>query len=137
MCEIIRKNGGKVIYLTDLLIQTYDHVSAKDKKMFKDKYVDEIVYITHIKKLNNKPIPKQYKDHIRKYLDTLSTKDMIFKMIQGITTYDLNLALQRGDFIAPAMSNLYFMRDTISMIGNGINIHHMKYKVRDRESLLT
>jgi arginine deiminase len=135
MVKIIKENGGKVIYYTDLIIDTYNKVDKEKKTIFKDKFVDEIVNISHDKKLDGKPIDSKIKKLVREYLDTLEVKDMVFKMIEGITTEMLGLEKRYGNYIVPAMPNLYFMRDTFSMVGNAINIHHMKYKVRDRESL--
>jgi arginine deiminase len=138
MVNIIKKNGGKVIYITDLLIQTYNAVDKKTKNMFIDKFVNEIVQISNDKKINGKPVSNNVKLAAKKYLQKQkNTKDIIFSMIEGITSKQLKLSLSNGEFVVPAMSNMYFMRDTISMIGNAINIHHMKYPVRDRESLLT
>jgi arginine deiminase len=58
-------------------------------------------------------------------------------MIAGITTYDLQMGMERDILVTQPMPNLYFTRDTFSSVGNGIVISSMKYPVRKRETLFT
>lgn len=57
-------------------------------------------------------------------------------MMAGITKYDLGIKADK-ELIVDPMPNLYFTRDPFASVGNGVTIHYMRYKVRQRETLFS
>ncbi|MBZ4212888.1 arginine deiminase [Mycoplasma sp. U97] len=128
-CKILKNNGVKVIQLTDLVAQTYKISSKKNRELFIERWLNESE-----PKLESRfrPIIKNYLSKIEK----VSIKKMIKTMMAGIHKREINVECDR-DLIIDPMPNLYFTRDPFASIGNGIALHHMKYVVRQRETLFS
>jgi arginine deiminase len=62
-------------------------------------------------------------------------KLLIRKLIEGISYLDL-MKGGKKDYITEPLDNIYFQRDGYASIGNNVSIHHMKYNIRNRETLI-
>ena len=85
-------------------------------------------------------------DALVEFLSSMSRKDMIDKIIEGVRlsdievkTPDLQSVSENKDwpFVMDPMPNAYFTRDPQACIGNGISINKMTFAARMRESLIT
>ncbi|MBE0700574.1 MAG: arginine deiminase [Acholeplasmataceae bacterium] len=123
-------HGIEVVYLTDLVAQSIEPISLK--KRFVEQFMNE-AHVTH------PTTRKRLFDH----LISLETKAMISKMMAGISKNDLPAYRNRSlkdhikdyPFITDPMPNLYFTRDPFSVIFNGVSIHKMYSKTRERETI--
>lgn len=123
--NILRKHDVEVVELADLVADTYEFASNKAKKEFLLQWIKEA----------EPKISETNKDKVFKYLTSFTkTRDMIDKMMAGITSRELNVR-SKNELIVDPMPNLYFTRDPFSTIGNGVSINKMKYKTRQRETI--
>ena len=125
--QILKNEGVNVVELTDLVTETYDLVDAKTKEKLLDEFVDD----------SEPALTPELKDAVKKFLKARkSTREMIEYMMAGITKYDLKIEA-KNELIVDPMPNLYFTRDPFASVGNGVTIHFMRYKVRQRETLFS
>lgn len=125
--QILKNEGVNVVELTDLLTETYDLVDAKTKEKLLDEFVDD----------SEPALTPELKAAVKKFLKARkSTREMIEYMMAGITKYDLKIEA-KNELIVDPMPNLYFTRDPFASVGNGVTIHFMRYKVRQRETLFS
>ncbi|TPR54657.1 arginine deiminase [Metamycoplasma neophronis] len=122
----LKKNNVNVVELTDLVTETYELASEEAKaKLIEDFLAD-----------SDPVLSTEEAEAVRKFLTSRkSTREMVEFMMSGITKYDLNLMSAERELIVDPMPNLYFTRDPFASVGNGVTIHYMKYKVRQRETL--
>ncbi len=136
--EAMRKEGVEVVYLEDLVAETYDQVDEATKKEFLSQFIKE-AGIPEISSLYGR---------LMEYLTSISdTKEMIIKMMEGIMFKDIenikssheSLAEMVFDdyFLTQPMPNLIFTRDPFASIGLGISLHSMKRETRKRETLFS
>ena len=123
-CKILTQNGVEVVYIEDLLLETWNSVTDKERDLFIKKYISE-----------SKVKDKKLEQKIFNYLKSRSAYGVFDSMIAGITTYDLQIGKERDILVTQPMPNMYFTRDTFSSVGNGIVVSSMKYPVRKRETL--
>lgn len=123
----LKKEKINVVELTDLVTETYDLVDQKTK----DKLIDEFLE-------DSEPVlTAELKAIVKKFLKSFKeTRKLIEVMMAGITKYDLGIKADR-ELIVDPMPNLYFTRDPFASVGNGVTIHYMRYKVRQRETLFS
>lgn len=123
----LKKEKINVVELTDLVTETYDLVDQKTK----DKLIDEFLE-------DSEPVlTAELKATVKKFLKSFKeTRKLIEVMMAGITKYDLDIKADR-ELIVDPMPNLYFTRDPFASVGNGVTIHYMRYKVRQRETLFS
>ena len=122
--QILKNEGVNVVELTDLVTETYDLVDAKTKEKLLDEFVDD----------SEPALTPELKAAVKKFLKARkSTREMIEYMMAGITKYDLKIEA-KNELIVDPLPNLYFTRDPFASIGNGVTIHFMRYKVRQRET---
>lgn len=84
------------------------------------------------------------REALRAYLDSLPPNELVEVLIGGITTDALPEGLPQSleEHVRPfailtqPMPNLYFMRDPLTVMGNGVAINRMATAVRQRETLL-
>ncbi|KAF2955613.1 arginine deiminase [Marinitoga sp. 38H-ov] len=128
--EVLRTNGVHVEYVTDLL------ATALSEKNVREHFVDEYLNLSEVK---NEYILEALKD----YLLSFDTKGMINKIVGGVRINEFNLKkenfstkvrLNKQFYLLP-LPNLYFQRDPVAFVGNGIVINKMMTKARRRESL--
>ena len=125
--QILKNEGFNVVELTDLVTETYDLVDAKTKEKLLDEFVDD----------SEPALTPELKAAVKKFLKARkSTREMIEYMMAGITKYDLKIEA-KNELIVDPMPNLYFTRDPFASVGNGVTIHFMRYKVRQRETLFS
>lgn len=125
--QILKNEGVNVVELTDLVTETYDLVDAKTKEKLLDEFVDD----------SEPALTPELKVAVKKFLKARkSTREMIEYMMAGITKYDLKIEA-KNELIVDPMPNLYFTRDPFASVGNGVTIHFMRYKVRQRETLFS
>ena len=134
--QALRDNGVEVVYLEDLMadvIALSDSVRAKFIKQFMDE-----AGINTLK----------YKQLVGNYLNSIKDpKDLVLKTMEGIQVgeiynekrdFEKTLVdvIQNPDkFIAAPMPNLYFTRDNFASVGEGIDLHRMYSKTRNRETI--
>lgn len=123
----LKKEKINVVELTDLVTETYDLVDQKTK----DKLIDEFLE-------DSEPVlTAELKATVKKFLKSFKeTRKLIEVMMAGITKYDLGIKADK-ELIVDPMPNLYFTRDPFASVGNGVTIHYMRYKVRQRETLFS
>ena len=125
--QILKNEGVNVVELTDLVTETYDLVDAKTKEKLLDEFVDD----------SEPALTPELTAAVKKFLKARkSTREMIEYMMAGITKYDLKIEA-KNELIVDPMPNLYFTRDPFASVGNGVTIHFMRYKVRQRETLFS
>lgn len=125
--QILKNEGVNVVELTDLVTETYDLVDTKTKEKLLDEFVDD----------SEPALTPELKAAVKKFLKARkSTREMIEYMMAGITKYDLKIEA-KNELIVDPMPNLYFTRDPFASVGNGVTIHFMRYKVRQRETLFS
>lgn len=124
--KILKDNGVKVIQLVDLTAQTFDKAPIKVQDEFIEQWLDEAEPVLDI----------ETRSKVKKYLKSFKTKEMIKKMMAGITAKELKIN-QKEPLIVDPMPNLYFTRDPFATTGNGVTINAMKYKTRKREVIFS
>ncbi len=130
-CDILRKRGVEVVYLTDMLAESL--VDSEVKNEFLREFLSEAGIRDH-KRL----------DIAIDYFNQMSTKNMVEKMIAGLRKSELkgNYRKSLGDylesdypFLIDPIPNLYFSRDAFAAIGRGVSINKMATITRNRETL--
>lgn len=127
----LQQNGIETVYVTDLVTESLQDREVKEK-FIKDYICEAGIY--------NKP---QY-EIIKGYFKSMSTKEMVDKMIEGIRKSEICCKTQRKlidyldncyPFLIDPIPNLYFTRDPFSCIGNSVSINAMSTNTRRRETL--
>ena len=81
---------------------------------------------------------KNMLDNVHNRLKELT--DSIDKMMAGILFEEIGMKSQKSgskvkDLVVDPMPNIYFTRDPFASVGNGVTLHKMKYKTRQRETI--
>ncbi|MGL5204870.1 MAG: arginine deiminase family protein, partial [Metamycoplasmataceae bacterium] len=126
--KILEKEGVEVVQLVDLISETYDLSSKEVRNNFLENWLDEVE-----PKIINSTIREKIKDYI---LSKKNTKKLIALLMSGITTKELGIEFEH-ELIVDPMPNLYFTRDPFASVGNGVTVHKMKYKTRQRETIFS
>ncbi len=132
--NILRKEGVEVVELADLSAEMY----KKLKPDLKDKFIDQW--------LDEAPLKdKTLRNKVKSYLNSISKekngiRKMIDKMMAGILFEEIGMKSQKSgskvkDLVVDPMPNIYFTRDPFASVGNGVTLHKMKYKTRQRETI--
>ncbi|AWG43185.1 arginine deiminase [Candidatus Borreliella tachyglossi] len=128
----LRSNGVEVVYIEDLISET---ISACDQ--IKDKFISQFILESGIRTENK---TKALKD----YFYNMPIKDMISKMIAGVTRAELKsyksdslnyLVNSEYPLITDPMPNVLFTRDPFASVGNGVTINRMRTRTRRRETI--
>ncbi|MBN0970645.1 arginine deiminase [Mycoplasma phocoeninasale] len=123
----LKKNNINVVELTDLVSETYDMVSKEKQEKLIEEFLED----------SEPVLSEEHKELVRKFLMGIkSSRELIQYMMAGITKHDLKIESDR-ELIVDPMPNLYFTRDPFASVGNGVTIHYMRYKVRQRETLFS
>lgn len=129
--EILRNKNIEVLYLEDLATESIVNDDIKEE------FINEFIKEAGINSAKKHEI-------LEYYLKSLTTKEMVSKMIAGIRKLEIinnektNLIDFLKDdypFITDPMPNSYFTRDPFSTIGSGVSIHKMYSITRSRETL--
>ncbi|MDO4806628.1 MAG: arginine deiminase [Coriobacteriales bacterium] len=138
--RMLREEGVEVIYIEDLLTQTLE-TSPWLRRQFRDDYVRE-----------SGLAGARTMEAVRERLDAIEdTRSFVNKVICGVRRDELDLGnagareladlvgtSQSGnpDLVIDPMPNLYFTRDSFTIVGNGVNLNSMNSLTRRRETLL-
>ena len=121
--KALQKEGVKTLYLEDLAAESIEKEDIKEK------------FITQFLKESSLKSKKDY-DTANRYLHELTNpKDLILKTMEGISYYETGDRSIRKDMMILPMPNLYFTRDSFACIGHSVSLNHMRYKVRNRETI--
>lgn len=137
--RMLADEGVEVLYLTDLVSEALDAFPGS-KNAFIERYLKEAdVFGAAIKEL------------VSAYLHAIpSTRGLVEACIAGIRLNDIDLdgtalstladsvmadRCRRTGIVVDPIPNLYFTRDTFSVIGHGVSLNSMRTKTRKRESL--
>ena len=124
--------GVKVVYLVDLMKEVLD-LSNDIRNEFINQFVNE----ANIHSVTLKEVTIEYLKNIK------DNKELILKTIAGIKKTDIpsysvrTLTDHVEDylFIADPMPNLYFQRDPVASIGEGVSLNKMYSIARSRETI--
>ena len=129
--QTLRDQGIEVIYFEKLAAEAL--ADEKIRHEFLERMIAESGYIAGATK-----------EALMEYLGSMNVQDMVNKIIEGVRIEDVEIKnpdLQSlsedtdWPFLMDPMPNAYFTRDPQASIGNGISIHRMTFKARQRESL--
>lgn len=129
--QLLGEQGVEAVYLEDLVAEalTDDHI----REQFVGEYLQD-AGIRGSKRLGR----------MTEYFMGFSTKNMVLKMMAGVRKSEIygygkkNLTdFLEGNypFVIDPMPNLYFTRDPFACIGNGVALHRMYSRTRNRETL--
>ena len=130
-CDLLRKNGAEVDYLTDLVTESLTEPEIREQ--FIREYIAEAG-------IRGEKRTAMMLDYFR----SMTTKNMVEKMMSGVRKSEIrgygkkNLTDYLDDyypFVLDPIPNLYFTRDPFAAIGNGVSIHRMHTVTRGRETL--
>ena len=130
--EIMRGQGGEVVYLEDL---TADVLKNPEKK---EQFVREFI-------AEGGASAAKVRDQLYDYLMKISDeKELVLKTMSGIRASELNVKMscplvslvkKESQFLLDPIPNLYFTRDPFACIGNGVSLNRMYSRTRRRETL--
>ena len=133
----LRKEGVEVVYTADLAA-----AAIKSSEEAKREFVNELVADSGV-------FVGKYKDALVEYFLSFDEENIIKKAMHGLTLAEVGtnifgaskrlgaLKPTEVQFITHPMPNLYFARDPMATIGNGVAISHMRYAARNRETIFT
>ncbi len=133
--RVLKENKVEVVYLEDLMSEV-----IKTNPNIREKFIKQYIEEANIG-------TKKYKDLAYKYLSNIEDpKKLVLKTMEGIRigeidpNYEKKVNLidyleDREDIIISPMPNLYFARDNVAPVGNGVVINHMHTDVRNRENI--
>ncbi|HJP81472.1 MAG TPA: arginine deiminase [Candidatus Saccharimonadales bacterium] len=131
--QVLRDHDVEVLYLDQLAAE------AVADPLVKAQFITELL---HASKQGDAKVT----DALHDYLSSISTADMIRKVMAGVRKNELTihssgnkqlheLLASSYPFYLDPMPNLYFTRDPAATIGNGLTINRMHWPARRRESL--
>ena len=134
LAEILRSEGVEVVYLTDLVSEALDAGGPAAREAFLKQFIKEAGVSS----------PKMAEE-CYKYLNSFeSNSEMIRKCIAGTDISEIEGLSELSDFYRtddPSMMlldpipNIYFERDPMATVGNGVTIHKMWSGTRSRETI--
>ena len=132
--DMLRDCGVKVRYLDELMTQTLDADPSLREPFIEDS----------IRQAGS--TAQGYHEAVREYLNSIPDNlSLVRQIISGVPRKDVfpggthhlaDLITEEVDFIIPPMPNLYFTRDSFTIIGHGVALHHMNTEIRNREVIL-
>ena len=132
--RLLEEQGTQVVYLEDLMTE----VLERDPSLVRP-FLYQWLSEGNIK-------TSRWQDRLYRYLiDHYQGKDLVLKTMEGITlkelgdnikTYSLQDRIAPPDeLIVDPMPNLYFQRDPLASVGDGIFLPKMRYPTRNRETI--
>jgi arginine deiminase len=132
--KVLTDHGAEVLYYDKLTAEALadDEVKAK--------FVKDILH-------SSKQASRRVSAALYDYLMGLDTLEMVNKVMAGIRKDEIKISTENSasledmvgsvglPFYLHPMPNLYFARDYIASIGNGVTINHMCFPARKRDSL--
>lgn len=138
--QILRDEGVRVLYVEDLLRETLDANPG-----LRVRFTDDFLRESGVAGVRTRAAVRERLD------DIADTGAFVSKCIAGIRRDELDLtrpgSLELADIVGTAQSgnpelvvdpipNLYFTRDTFTVIGHGVSVNSMYSETRRRETLL-
>jgi arginine deiminase len=122
--KVLEDNGVEVLYIEDLTSEAIKDIAVKEA------FLHQVINESEV---TDNGIMKE----LKRYLNSLSDKDMIDKIIAGIRKKEIGLSEENDEypFIMEPMPNLYFTRDPFASVGRGITLNSMKNFIRHRETI--
>ena len=134
--KALRDNGVEVVYLEDLMtdvIKQNKNIKIKFIRQFMDEAgINTIKYRTMVE--NYLMAIKDPKAFVLKTMEGIQVGD-IPKKVRDVEKTLVDLINTPDKFIAEPMPNLYFTRDNFASVGEGIDLHRMYSKTRNRETI--
>jgi arginine deiminase len=136
--RLLREAGAEVLYLEDLLAEAIAAAPAEARDKLLADYIDE-------SGLKSERLRKACGEFLASITDP---KELSLRLLRGIRSCELEIPanatqtleeLDGGELpytLIDPMPAIYFSRDTFATIGNGVSIHHMYQRNRNREPLL-
>lgn len=129
----LQKAGVQVLYFTDLLAESLRDRTVREN--FLSRYILEIDF----------PSPERNRSVMEFLTGIDDLQELCGHLIAGLTldtfpdlsAQTLTDLSDESIILTQPMPNLYFMRDPLTVIGEGVSIHRMYTRVRNRETLLT
>ena len=134
LAELLQANGIEVVYLTDLAAEALDAGGDSARAEFLNQFIEEAG-------INSPNMAAKCYAFLNSFE---SNQDMIRKCIAGtdiseIVSHDnlsgFYLAGNETGLLLDPIPNIYFQRDPMSTIGNGVTVHNMWSETRTRESI--
>ncbi|MBU1142267.1 MAG: arginine deiminase [Firmicutes bacterium] len=132
--DTLRKQGVEVLYLTDMIteaLEAHPEVICN----FVNAFIEESKIKSHT-----------IKTGLYQYLTSLTIRQMILKMIEGIRIHEITLGKKNSimdmledeyPFYTDPIPNILFQRDPFSSVGNGVAIGKMYMQARQRETIFS
>ena len=135
--DTLRGAGAEVVYLEDLVAETFDAVPGT-REEFTAQYIEE-------SGVSGRNMPRV----VREKLDSIEdTREFVLKTMAGLTKREVDLPLgsrttldgivaaeTEPNLIIGPMPNLYFTRDPFSVVGNDVALMRMFSDTRNRETI--
>ena len=131
--DVLRKQGVRVLYLSELTAQTLSQSDALRRQ-----FVNDFIHRSGC-------VADSYREALTELLlDLPDAGSLVLKTMVGVRFDELplhagrSLASMRSDrthFILEPIPNLYFTRDPFACIGSGVSLHHMYSATRNRETI--
>lgn len=131
--QILRENGAEVVYLEDLVAESFDQNPGLRDEFLKQFIEEAGVY------------NKGHQDLLFSYLNQIKdNKEFVLKTMEGVTLSELDIkksgsladyVSDSSDLIMKPMPNLYFTRDPFASVGNGVVLNKMYSETRNRETI--
>ena len=134
LAELLQTNGIEVVYLTDLVAEALDAGGDSARAEFLNQFIVEAG-------INSPNMAEKCYAFLNSFE---SNQDMIRKCISGTDISEIEskdnlsgfyLAGDETGMLLDPIPNIYFQRDPMSTIGNGVTIHNMWSETRTRESI--
>jgi len=132
--KILTDHDVEVLYIKDMVVE-----ALNNHPEVKSNFINQFIEESHI-------MSKSVKSAIYEYLDSLSHKLLIEKMIEGIRTNEItaknrisimDMLEDEYPFYTDPMPNILFQRDPFSSIGSGVSINKMFTDTRQRETIFS
>ena len=132
--EVLRSEGVEVVYLTDLVAEALDAGGPSVRTAFLEQFIKEAG-------VTSPKVTKYAFDLLDSYEDN---REMVMKCIAGtditeiqelIGTSGFYATRDRGKMLLDPIPNIYFARDPMATVGNGVTVHKMWAVTRTRESI--
>lgn len=131
--EVMKEHGVEVVYLEDLVAETFDH-RPDIRETFLHQFMREGGVQT-----------EEYRQILFEHLNSIAdNKEFVLKTMSGTSFKELKKTQKKSlvdymipedAFILAPMPNLYFTRDPFSSAGQGVILNHMYSRTRQRETI--
>ena len=134
LAKVLREQGVEVVYLTDLAAEALDAGGPEVREAFLKQFIAEAG-------ISSQTIAEE----CYAFLDRIEdNRDLIRKCIAGTDASEIENLSELWNYYSSADSskllldpipNIYFERDPMATVGNGVTIHNMWSETRTRESI--